>query len=73
MTAVLTLPLRLGVPSTSGKMDALIQTPGRIARKAAIPLATTIPMGGHLEFRIVSICCQHGTTWTKYKNTAYSF
>ena len=65
MTAVLTLPLRLGVLSTSGKMDAMTQTPGRTARKAATPLATTIPMGGHLESRIFSICCQHRRTKTK--------
>ena len=64
MTVGLTLPLRLGVPSTSGKMDAMTQTPGRTARKAATPLATTIPMGGHLESGIFSISC-HRRTKTK--------
>ena len=51
MTVGLTLPLKLGVPSTYGKMDATTRTLGKIARKAATRLATMIPMAGLLEFR----------------------
>ena len=51
MTVGLTLPLRLGVLSTSGKMDAMTRTLGRNARKAATRCATMIPMAGLLEFR----------------------